>query len=175
MKVYLATILIISCLITQKADADAQTDRIRRAAQENSAAIAAGNYGRVVDLTFPKVVEEIGGREKMIELLRHGTEEMKANGSVILGADVAEPREIVRAGDKRFAIVPIIIRAKVSNGTLRSKSFLLAISSDEGKTWTFIDGAGLTKGKLGELFPDHTPSLSLPAKEEPVLEQKGKR
>jgi hypothetical protein len=120
----------------------------------------------------------IGGRDKMIETLRNGTEDMKARGNAILGAEVSEPKEVVPRGDKQFAIVPTTTRMRVPEGTLRFKGFLIAISEDRGKTWTFIDGAGLVrepgkeKEKLAQVLPDFPPQLSLPAPEQPVLEPK---
>jgi hypothetical protein len=156
--------------------ADQQTDQIRKAAAENSAAYTSGNYSRLVDLTYPKLVEMIGGRDQMIEMLRSGTEEMKAHGSAILGVEVSDPKEVVAAGDKRFAIVPEIVRIRIETGTLRSHGFLIAISEDRGKTWTFIDGAGLhrTPGRerqaLEQIVPGFPSQLSLPPWEPPVLE-----
>jgi hypothetical protein len=102
--------LVAITVCAQLASADPQTQRIRTIAAENSAALTSGNYARLVDLTYPKLVEMIGGRDKMIEVLRSGTEDMKAHGSAILGAEVAEPPEIVTAGDKQFAIVREIVR-----------------------------------------------------------------
>jgi len=84
----------------------------------------------------------------------------------------------VTAGDKQFAIVPMTVRVQVSDGTLRSKGFLVAVSEDRGKTWTFIDGAGLVREpgkereKLAQILPDFPPQLSLPAPEPPQLEPK---
>jgi hypothetical protein len=170
--------LVAITVCAQLASADPQTQRIRTIATENSAALTSGNYARLVDLTYPKLVEMIGGRDKMIEVLRSGTEDMKAHGSAILGAEVAEPPEIVTAGDKQFAIVREIVRVQVPEGTLRSNGFLIAVSEDRGKTWTFIDGAGLhkTPGKeretLAQILPGFPSQLSLPAWEPPVLEPK---
>jgi hypothetical protein len=172
MKHHLSVVLVLSCLVAHNAAADPQTERIRAAATENSTAFTTANYDRLVDLTYPKVVELLGGREKMIELLRHGTEDMKSRGSVIVGADVAEPKDVITAGDKRFAIVPMTVHVKVPEGTLRAPGFLLAVSTDGGKAWTFIDGAGLTREKLTQVFPDLPSELSLPALERPVLEPK---
>jgi hypothetical protein len=172
MKYHLLAVFTVSCLIVQNATADPQTEQIRAAAQENGTALTTGNYARLVDLTFPKVVELIGGREKMIELVRSGTEEMKAQGNAILSAEVTEPKEVISSGERRFAIVPLTVRMKVPEGTLRTKGFLLAISTDKGKTWTFIDGAGLTKEKLAQLISKVPAQLALPAKEPPVLEAK---
>lgn len=170
--------LVAIAVCVHLASADPQVQRIRTVAAESSAALSSRNYARLVDLTYPKLVEMIGGRDQMIEMLRSGTEEMKAHGSAILSAEVAEPREIVTAGDKQFAIVPEIVRVQLEAGTLRSKGFLIAVSEDRGKTWTFIDGAGLhkTPGKeretLAQIIPDFPAQLTLPAWEPPVLEPK---
>jgi hypothetical protein len=172
MKYHLLAVFTVSCLIVQNAPADPQTERIRQTAQENGTAVTTGNYERLVDLTFPKVVEMIGGRAKMIELLKRGTEEMKAQGSAILSAVVVEPKKVITAGERRFAIVPMTVRVKMPEGILRSKGFLLAISTDKGTTWTFIDGAELTNEKLAQLVPGVPAQLALPSKEPPVLEHK---
>jgi hypothetical protein len=155
----------------RKAVAVTQTQRIRELAEENSAALAAGNYGRVADLTYAKVVEIAGGREKVIDALRHGSVGLKAHGGAILPSEVNEPNEIVTVADKEFAIVPYTMRIKATNRTLYAKCFLIAVSSNGGHTWTFIDG-GPTKQELTQLLPDFPPKLSLPTCEEPVLDQK---
>jgi hypothetical protein len=171
-------ILTLVALCSELANADPQTERIRKLAAEDSAALTSGDYARLVQLTYPKVVEMIGGRDKMIETLQRGSEDMKARGSAILGAEVGEPKDVVTAGDKQFAIVPMTVRVQVADGTLRSKGFLIAVSEDRGKTWTFIDGAGLVrepgkeKEKLAQILPDFPSQLSLPAREQPVLEPK---
>jgi hypothetical protein len=173
----LITLLLVGASL-QIASGDPQTERIRKLAAENSAALTSGNYAHLVDLTYPKVVEMIGGREKMIETVRRGTEDMKARGNAILGAEVSEPKQVVTSGDKQFAIVPMTTRVRVPEGTLRSNGFLIAVSEDRGKTWTFIDGAGFVrepgkeKEKLAQVLPDFPAQLSLPAREQPVLEPK---
>jgi len=178
MKYRISFALIAAALCAQLASADPQTQRIRQFAAENSAALTSGNYARLVELTYPKVVEMSGGRDKMIETLRRGSEDMKAHRSAILGAEVSEPKEVVTAGEKQFAIVPMTVRLQVPDGTLREKGFFIAVSEDRGKTWTFIVGTGLVtepgkeKQKLAQVLPDFPPQLSLPAREQPILEPK---
>ena len=168
--VLFVVVFIVVC--AQPASADPATQRIRKLAQESSAALATGDYSRVVELTYPKLVEMIGGREKMIETIRHGTEDMKAHGGTILGAEATEPKDIVTSGDNQFTIVSMTVRVQVPDGVLRSKGFLIAISADRGATWTFLDGAGLTKETLPQILPDFPSQLSLPTIEQPVLEPK---
>src|SRR5205823_13888599 len=113
-----------------------------------------------------------------IETLRRGSEDMQARGSAILGDEVGEPKEVVTARHNHLVIVPITVQVRVSNGTVRWKGFLIAVSEDRGKTWTFVDGAGLVgepgkeKEKLAQILPDFPSQLSLPAHEQPVLEPK---
>jgi hypothetical protein len=172
MKYRILSVVVCMTVCARLASADPTTQRIRKLAQESNAALAGGDYSRVVELTYPKVVEMIGGREKMIETLRRGTEGMKAQGSAILGAEATEPKDVVASGDKQFAIVSMTVRVRVPDGVLRSKGFLIAISADHGATWTFLDGAGLTKETLPQVLPDFPSQLSLPAPEPPELERK---
>ena len=176
---YRTSLLLIAIAAScQVASGDPQTEQIRKFAAEDSAALTSGNYARLVDLTYPKLVEIIGGRDKMIETLRRGTEDLKAQGSAILGAEVSEPKKVVTVGNSQFAIVPMIVRVKVSQGILRSNGYLIAVSENRGKTWTFIDGAGLHKAQAGErealerILPGFPAELSLPLWEPPVLEPK---
>ena len=176
MKRSLLIVFAAIVLSTQLVRGDARTEQIRALAEENSVALISANYARLVDLTYPKVVELIGGRDKMIEALRRSSEDMKARGSKILGAELSEPKEVVTAGDKQFAIVPMTVRVQVPTGALRSKSFLIAVSEDRGKTWTFVDSAGLVsepgkeREKLAQILPDFPSQLRLPPREEPVWE-----
>jgi hypothetical protein len=150
-----------------------ETERIRKLAEETITALAAGNYQRVADLTYPKLVEMAGGRDKVIEALRGESENLKAHGGAVLGAEVSEPSKVVTVGDKQFAIVPMVMRVQGPKGSLRANGFLIGISSDRRSTWTFIDGTQVTKEKLAQLVPDFPTQLSLPTPpEHPVVEVK---
>jgi DnaJ domain len=153
-------------------ETDLQTKRVRRLAEENSAALATGNYARVVDLTYPKIVEMAGGREKAIDAVRRESEDMRARGDTIPIIEVSEPKEIITAGNRQFAIVPMTTRVKIPEGTVHLKGFLIAISSNSGNSWTFIDGTYLTKERLAQLLPDFPVQLPLPPSEQAVFEPK---
>ena len=114
-----------------------------------------------------------GGRDKVIEALRRESENLKAHGGAVLGAEVSEPSKVVTVGDKQFAIVPMVMRVQGPKGSLRANGFLIGISSDRRSTWTFIDGTQVTKEKLAQLVPDFPTQLSLPTPpEHPVVEVK---
>jgi hypothetical protein len=64
------------------------------------------------------------------------------------------------------------VRVKVPQGHAALEGFLIGISSDRGNTWTFIDGAGVTKEQLARVVPDFPTQLSLPNYEQAILEPK---
>ena len=157
---------------------DARTKRIRALAAESCAALTSGNYARVADFTYPKVVEMMGGRDKMIETTRQIIEDMKTGGVAILSIEVSEPERVVTANDKLFAVVPQVVRMQGPKKTARSNGFLIAVSEDAGKNWSFIDGAALhekpgqERETLAQILPDFPALLSLPKWEPPVFEPK---
>jgi hypothetical protein len=149
--------------------ADQQTAFVRQAAEQSSAALVKGDYGRVCDFSYRKVLEMIGGRDKGIETLRRRAEAMKSDGVTLLGADISEPKEIIATRGKRFAIVPMQVMFKSPKGIVRSKGFLIAISGDHGRTWTFVDGTNMTKENLAQLLPELPSDVPLPSREVQAL------
>src|ERR1700730_4926470 len=73
---------------------------IQAKAQESGAALLRADYGKVVDLTYPKVVELAGGRDKLIELLKAGMDQMKSEGFSFISAEMAAPSQVVTSGDR---------------------------------------------------------------------------
>ena len=45
--------------------------------------------------------------------------------------------------------------------------FLLGVSNDRGKTWTFIEAEKLTPENVRLVLPTYDPRLKLPARKEP--------
>ncbi|MDP9100050.1 MAG: sel1 repeat family protein [Verrucomicrobiota bacterium] len=151
----------------------AWANRIRALAMESNAALTSGNYARVADFVYPKVIEMMGGRDKMIETTRQAVEDMKDHGVTILGIEVSEPKRVVAANNKLFAVVPQVVRMEGAKKKGHANGFLIAVSEDAGKNWTFIDGAGLQEtATLAQILPDFPAELSLPKKQPTVFEPK---
>jgi len=60
----------------------------------------------------------------------------------------------------------------VPQGRALVRTWLLGVSSDQGKTWTFIDGGKLNAEAIKQYFPNFPAKLTLPAKQVPQLEKK---
>ena len=124
-----------------------------------------GDNEFIIDRTHPKLVELAGGRTKMLELLNKALEPMKTQGISIANFSVSKDVVVRQVGQKVFAILPTTLDLKYPNRTMRTDGFLLAVSEDGGKTFTFIDGAGAAKNRavLKQILPDLPDDLALPA------------
>ena len=110
-----------------------------------------------------------GGSGKMLGLLQSGMQKMKSNGVEITNVKVGTPSEFHAAGADLFSVVPTAIELKVPGGKLAQKSFVVGISSDDGETWLFADGNGLTAEQVKNIFPNFPDSLPLPEPQPPAF------
>lgn len=175
-------ILLVFCLTAGIADdkqpkkgAIAAEDKpetvAERKANEVAQATVKSDFDKIADLTYPKVVEEMGGREKMIAAMKTGFKDMKARGFEFSSAKVEDASRLVAGGSDVYTIVPFTLEMKVPGGRATMKSYLLGISANKGKTWTFVDGAGIGNDdrKAKKLLPNLPTELKLPKKEKPVF------
>jgi hypothetical protein len=136
-------------------------------------AYLAEDFDTVADATIPKVVELIGGRAKMLASLQKGARDLKDRRIAMESFRVGEAREVVESGKELYVIVPCSIVVQRPDAKVTTSSYLLGVSSDAGKTWTFIDGAGVTEENLKQIVPNFPfDKLKLPAKTPPVVEEK---
>jgi len=152
------------------AEAPPQADAVKKLAEELADATVKQDFTKVIDLTYPTLVKELGGREKAIEQSAAIMNQIKTQGFVITAFTVGEPGDFSKEGDNTFVVVPTAMEMTAPVGKIESKSYLLGISSDAGKTWRFLDGAGMQSKELRDkLLPPLPAKLKLPEKEPPRL------
>ena len=137
-------------------------------AQEVNDAFRRRDFGRMVDLTYPKVIEAAGGRDKMIVALAKGMKEMETEGVSVLSSTAEAPTQIVHVSEWIYAVVPTTLKVKAQTGTFKTESSMIGISPDRGANWTFIDAGGKDHKQLLSMLPAPAESLKLPAEKEPV-------
>ncbi len=145
--------------------------RVKAAAQEIASAYLREDFGKYVAYTNPKVLQRLGGRDKMIGVLQTTVADMKAKGFRVKSYTVGEPGEVVGEGSERFAIVPTVTVMAVPKAVMTLKTFLVAASSDGGQSWSFIDGTETTEQEIRQLLPNLPPEVRLPRKQAPVVEK----
>jgi hypothetical protein len=141
---------------------------LKKQANEIGEAYAREDFERVVDLTYPKLVKLIGGRDKMIALLRQEVANMRKEGLRMLAQSAASPTQFLRIGKQLFAVIPVKLQFKVPVGVGVEESCMIGVSGDSGEHWTFVDGSG-DQQRLKTLFPTAADKLKLPPPKKPVV------
>jgi hypothetical protein len=169
----LALAVILFCFCTSVRAEEAATSKtvvVKQKAVEVGQAFLKGDYAKVADLTYPKIVEALGGREKMITATEAAVKRLRAQGITFKSYAVKEPSEFLTEGTNTFTVVPTVIEMTIPGGRSISRSFLLGVSPDSGKTWTFADGTGLqSQPDREKLLPKLPAALKLPAEQEPEV------
>jgi hypothetical protein len=170
-------LLLLACCLpspARAADEDTATAMkklVKQKVQEINDAIVKGDFAAVADLTHPKVVQMMGGRDKMIATMQAGEKDMKSKGFSFLSTKVDDPSDAVAGpASELYATVPFELRMKTPDGKMIAKSFVVGFSADRGKTWTFVNG-DLDAKQIKQVLPNLPDRLKLPEKQAPKMEK----
>lgn len=75
---------------------------------------------------------------------------------------------IVKSGNELQATIAQHTEIKLSQGRLVSTSTLIAISTDKGSNWTFIDTSNKEMATLRKALPNLSPTITIPPQQPPV-------
>ena len=89
----------------------------------------------------------------------------------VIATEIVSISEPLQAGDELHAIVRAKRILKAPGGRQIQDTFMIAISGDEGRNWTFVDGPQLTPKHIEALFPDFNEALEFPETVPAVFEK----
>jgi hypothetical protein len=183
------TTILISLLVTQVACAKTpsvanapspqststgskQYPNAKALANQLNDAVLSGEYEKAADLTYPKLIQLIGGRAKYLAVLKGGMNETQSDRFRIISTVSDDPTAIIEVGSDVYAILPTTMKIKVAEGILVGQSSLIGVSNDRGEHWTFVDaGKGFSHEQLKTLFPAVADRLKVPEQKRPVLQR----
>lgn len=151
------------------ANADQYEATIRAAAEKASSAIVEGRTEAIADSTYPGLAAVMGGRVALINSLRESTEELKNRGLSVSSMEIRSISPAVQAGAQLHSIVRVKRMMTARNGKQVQDTFLIAVSEDQGATWSFVEGRQLSPEQLQVLFPNFNSELKFPATAKPVF------
>jgi len=125
-------------------------------------ALVHNDYATVINHTYPKALQLGGGKAKMLQMMTTGMQQMTAQGVSFESATIGTPGKFYKAGTEIHCLVPEYISMKVGGTTMKVNSNLLAVSSDKGKNWSFLDLNKNTIAMVPKLFPNFNKDLKLP-------------
>ncbi len=141
---------------------------LKHQAQLMADATTKKDYALLVRYTYPKLVAQMGGRDKMMALMKQAMAELEGKqGFTFKSATVGTPSRIYRAGTELHALLSLDMNLESAGGTLKLYSYLLGVSGDGGKNWTFVSGSQLTPEGIRDLFPAFNKDLKVPPQPQP--------
>lgn len=143
--------------------------RIKEQAEVTAAALMQSDYETLLNHTYPVIIDMIGGREEMISVIENGRAEMEQQGISFESVTIGDPTETVEAGEEIHCLISQTLFLKVPKGRMKSESYLLAISQDNGAHWFFIDTVNLTMENIKDIIPNYNLSLVLPPRKQPLF------
>jgi hypothetical protein len=145
------------------------TTILKRQANIVAKALLNSDFKTVIVHTYPKAVELAGGKEKLLQIMSNGINQMKAQGFAFEKVSIGSPGKFYKAGTEIHCLVPETLIMKTSKGRMSAKSNLLAISNDGGKNWSFLDLNKGTISSVKNLFPNFNNNLIIPKPAQPVM------
>jgi len=155
-------LVIISC---NKNEHIQEKKNIENQFQTANRFLFTGNYEEFCNYNYPAVIEKYGGKEKVIEALKNTANEMKNNGYKITDIKYSSPKKFIVNGNELQTSFYYDMTIDTPNGKIIRRNGSVAISTDNGKNWKFID----TEGKSKEIVIENFPNLS----EELIISQGG--
>lgn len=158
---------IILFSITFNSSAQESKIVIKERAMEVANATVNSDWETVIEYTYPKITQAMGGIEQMQEAIANS---MQLQKIVFESVEIGEPSDVYKTGDDNlFSIVPQTIFLKMPNGRVKTESYLLAVSENRGQKWYFIDTSQLTMDNIKSMLPNYNMDLIIPPKKQPTL------
>ncbi len=127
-----------------------------------------GDYKVCVHYAYPEIIKLIGGENKMVAALAKITDDMKLKDMVFNSITFGEVSKIVKNGNELRCTVPQQIEIKLPGGRVVRTATLIAISTDGGNDWTFVDTSNKEISMIRKLLPHLSSAILIPAQQAPV-------
>jgi len=135
----------------------------KKSAAKMQEAARRGDWAKVLEYTYPTLVERMGGKEKALAFMKK-----QAGGIKLRSVKLGEPTQAARVGDKTIQVtLPTQVRMAGPISEAEIESTLLGVSRDGGKTWTFVDVQN--PEQVRAVVPDVSPELKLVSRGKPKM------
>lgn len=159
-----SVLLLCSFFVSVQAQTD---DEWLKTAQENaqkmSDAFHSADYDTFLDFTHPTIIDDIGGREKMKELISGGL----GPGIEFISTRVLKAKKLFKTGDTYQCGMKQEQIMEVEGKRYLITGWLIGISYDAGKEWRYISVSNHTLDHMRKFFPELDKRLPVKPQKEP--------
>lgn len=170
MRLFALSVFAFFIALTTTAQVAGASQHLKQQAQTMVASLLNGDYKTFTAFTYPPLVQSVGGAAKMENILSQSMAGLKTQGVSFSKISFDDPSKIVSSGTQLQATIAQHTEMKMTDGRLVNTSTLIAISSDNGLHWTFIDTSNKDMAALRRVLPNLNlnPAIIIPAPSPPV-------
>jgi len=150
----------------------AQTDNENLNEQLNTMKTAFMNkdFAAVADFTYPKLIEMVGGKEKMIEMTQYTYTKMESQGFILKNLSFKDSSDLFNhKGDLQCGITKVMVM-DTPDGKTQNETTMIAISKDGGEKWVFFDTSGMSRASAQSLYKNLHPDLEIKPSQKKTLD-----
>ncbi len=130
--------------------------------QEYVDAFVKNEFVKVATLTHPDLVKMNGGEEFVVDDLKAERASSSAEGLIYNSAEVKAPLKILEYNGELQAVIPVEYTMQLVDKEYTNKTYVLAVSKDEGKTYRFVNLMQYDDASLGEFVGNLSPEITVP-------------
>jgi len=145
--------------IESKPDEAALKTSISNSVAEMGKAIQTENYDAFVNYNHPIMIQSYGGKERTKDLLSATLQELKKSGYRVKSAALSEVHDIQFKQNNIQAIISQKLTLDSMNLDKVQMQKMIAISENNGASWSFINIDGKSKEEIKSVFPLINPNL----------------
>lgn len=148
-------------------DTSALRKTVKEQAEKMGQLLLKKKYKAYNQYIHPKLVETLGGHEKMEQVLAEETSRMESRNIHLASVTVDTPSAIHSSNGELQCIVTQTLELKGLTGdySKKNRSVMLAVSSDQGKNWTFLEISNKDIDEIKKYIPNLSSELVIPPKQ----------
>jgi hypothetical protein len=160
MKKVMQIILIV--IVTNVYSQSNNDSALKVQAEKMAKAFMSNDFNVFIKYSNPQLVKMIGGSNKMIEVLNKSVVDMKSKEIIFESITFNEPTKVIKSGNELQSTIQQITKVKTPSGGVMRISTLVAISTNNGVNWTFIDISNNDIATIKQLLPNLSNSITIP-------------
>jgi hypothetical protein len=166
---FFAAVLLLSLGV----HAQNMSTTIKVQAMDLATAFMKNDFNTFVKFMHPNIVAFAGGKEQMRSKMDSAYATMKQFGVSFKRYWIGTPGPVISYKGQLQAVLPESTTIATPLGDLTVETSIIVLSSDKGKSWTFIDTNVYQADKLKNILPDLSPDLVIPPRKKPKMAPAG--
>jgi len=161
--------IILFTVLSFSINAQTNTDNLVKDAKEYNQAFLNGDFDKFTTMTIESVVKLAGGHDVMKENTQQSSKLNSSSGLKTISITPGDVSEIKKSGNQLHAILAQTVINQVGTTKFSRVMYYLAVSKDNGTSWTFLDLEPYGNESIKTFVPSFTGELSIPEFEQPEI------